>query len=907
MDFSLVSTIINIVLVATFVLSLLLGFLRGFKKSLNNLIANVVVIILAISFCGMIAKTLAGFDISFITGDDSPMTLSKILSDMFVEELSVTNEQIPATLELVTSASIGIMRLPAYLLLLIVGLIIVKPLLKLLLRVIIPIGKGKTIGFRFIALGVSFVSYVILMFFLTAPVFGILGMANHVVKEIDFDKADQKEEMSNSDNDSFEELTSGFALSIAKTVFGDEFKLQSEFTGKLIEIKTSYGTINLKNEIDHHSLLVGIIWNNIDDENKMIDNILENSEMILLGFRESELLNVTMPSIIEIVRLEASDENIDFDKLIETDWSIEKQNIVDILRALCEFADTVNIDLENPKSMLGNPNLPLALKNIGTSLNDSGVFKDVILVYLNDLVQESIISNSEELGNLAHVLDLTKLDLTKDLSTIGYILNDLYEIIFSENGEFNILNNYDVVDSLIKNVFNLSTVKNNEADIVQAIVEFTDIDVTLEQIGLKLNYDNVNWDTEINNIKSIMVDLFKLISDAGYQNLAEADLFSLIMKEENYDQTKNIVEKITKSQLIKDSLIGMISNTMSQLGLDNWKSEKLIAYELSEESHTEWAQDQILKVIELYDDMQSLINIEFESMTNKQLVDLQEKLKKINQLEIVSLDSLMPMINNALYGASLEINVLDKIYDINASGGYDSNKDEWDQEITRLIEIIKQLNNIYFNRFSIKNETYNLANVLEQMKQSYIFGNDLRNDGDVTIDDNIFNVIILEILSENGLLKTPENNGFIDSIQAENDDWSRYDYSNELVIIRDYNINASIQNDTVVSQLQTSEIAKKYFDIAGTINEKIANISFDYNGNIITLKDYINSGQPLTNDQLYERNWKHEIDDLNRLIEGFNSGFGGDFTTALVIVAYSNKGTLASEAANEICDIVFQQ
>ena len=29
-----------------------------------------------------------------------------------------------------------------------------------------------------------------------------------------------------------------------------------------------------------------------------------------------------------------------------------------------------------------------------------------------------------------------------------------------------------------------------------------------------------------------------------------------------------------------------------------------------------------------------------------------------------------------------------------------------------------------------------------------------------------------EILSENGLLKTPENNGFIDSIQAENDDWS---------------------------------------------------------------------------------------------------------------------------------------
>ena len=653
MDFSLVSIIVNIVLIATFVLSLLLGFLRGFKKSLNNLIANFVVIILAISFCGMIAKTLAGFDISFITGDDSPMTLSKILGDLFVEELSVTTDQIPATLELVTSASIGIMRLPAYLLLLIVGLIIVKPLLKLLLRVIIPIGKGKTIGFRFIALGISFVSYVILMFFLTAPVFGILGMANHVAKEIDFDKADQKEEMSNSDNDSFEELTSGFALSIAKTVFGDEFKLQSEFTGKLIEIKTSYGTINLKNEIDCHSLLVGIIWNNIDDENKIIDNILENSETILLGFRESELLNVTIPSIIEIVRLEASEENIDFDKLIETDWSVEKQNIVDMLRALCEFVDTVNIDLENPKSMLGNPNLPLALKNIGTSLNNSGVFKDVILVYLNDLVQESIISNSEELGNLAHVLDLTKLDLTKDLSTIGFILNDLYEIMFSENGEFNILNNYDVVDSLIKNVFNLSTVKNNEADIVQAIVEFTDIDVTLEQIGLKLNYDNVNWDTEINNIKGIMVDLFKLISDAGYQNLAEADLFSLIMKEENYDQTKNIVEKITKSQLIKDSLIGMISNTMSQLGLDNWKSEKLSAYELSEESHTEWAHDQILKVIELYDDMQSLINIEFESMTNKQLVDLQEKLKMINQLEIVSLDSLMPMINNALYGASL--------------------------------------------------------------------------------------------------------------------------------------------------------------------------------------------------------------------------------------------------------------
>lgn len=904
MDYSLISMIINIVFIGTFVLSLLLGFLKGFKKSLNNLLANVVVVILAFSFCGLVARTLLNIDISFITHSDDSMNLFQTITNMLLDSYEISKKDIPAVVDFAESASLAFMRLPAYFLILLAGLIIVKPLLKLLFKSVIPIGKGKTIGFRFIALGVSFASYIILVFFLTAPLFGTIGLAKRVANNLVLNmKQEEVEDMADSDfelEEVLNEINSGIVMRIINGIFTEEYTLQAEFTGKLVEIKTQYGKINIKNEMDNHATLVGIILENLEDENKLIDEIAENQNDIIEGFEKSEILNVIMPVAVEIIRLEASDENIDFDKLVDADWSLEKQNILNILRAICEFADSVKIDFEKPQTMLSSPKLPNALKQIGEALENSGLFKDVFLVYINDLVHDALVSNEDGFEALADVIDLTKLNLKNDFENIGYILNDISKIHLLDGEEIDVLNNIASVERLITKIFNLSTIKSHESDILKIILDNSELSEMLDEMGVILKYENIDWDIEVSNIKGIIVDSLNLIRSLGYSSINSIDMFDVLADGMISGQTENIISKLASSQLIKDSLLNIIVTVMNDFELYYWKSEKLKAYGVSGNSHSQWAKEQILEVLKLNDELQKLKNIQLDKMSNAELTELGNILLKVNNLEIISLDAILPLINDALQVAGLNVSVLNKVEDYDNSNVYDANKDEWALEIPRIIDIVKQINNISFNKYSILNETYNLANVLELMKSSYVFGNDLRKDGIYTTDDNVFNTIFIKILSQNNMIRTSTNYGFIDYNLAVQDDWTRYDFCYELKVIKQFDPSDKVQSDAVISNLQSSKIAQKYFDIASTLNEKIRNIKYHYNGVTIVLSDHINNGEPFTNDDLYDRNWKNEIDDINELIRAFNVAYASTFINRLYSLASSGSSTYAASAARKI-------
>ena len=108
-----------------------------------------------------------------------------------------------------------------------------------------------------------------------------------------------------------------------------------------------------------------------------------------------------MPVVVEILRIKLNEQNIDFDQLANVNWSNEKQTIIDILRAMFEFAETTDLNFDNPDEILGNSNLPVALKNIGNTLNNSSLFKDVLLVYLNDIVKDSLSTIGEEYKSLS--------------------------------------------------------------------------------------------------------------------------------------------------------------------------------------------------------------------------------------------------------------------------------------------------------------------------------------------------------------------------------------------------------------------------------------------------------------------------------------------------------------------------
>lgn len=804
MDLSLVSTIINLVLLGTFILSMLFGFLRGFKKSVNNLIVNVIVVILAFTLSSLVVNAIINLDVSFITGDEGSVTLSEAVVNLIASNLDIDGYEIKETVELSEAIAKGVMRLPAFLIILFVGLLIVKPLVRFMLNKLIPLPSGKSISFRFIGLAVSFVSYVFIMFFITAPFFGVFGMVNQVMNVLE--KEDQPIEII----EDIDELNSGIVLGTAKTLFSEEYTSQAKLISNLMAIETSHGKISIKNELDNHLLLVGLIYQNSDDNEKLTQAILDNYEKILAGFNDSEILDVSMPVVIEILRISFKDENINFDKLSNVNWTNEKQTLIGLLSAIFEFAETIDLNFEKPEEILGNPNLPVALKNIGETLNNSGLFKEVLLVYLNDVVKDAIKNSGEEYQALADIIDLTKLDLAHDFEIIGLILNDIYDIAISSEDKFNILDNIDVIERLIPNIFSLGTIKNNEQKIIEFIIDISNVQEILDEMGIKLNFENVIWETEIDIFTDVIVDILKLIKKSGATSIENTDVVGLLTNESYRSDATLIIEKIVESKLLGDSIILIISTAMSNINLDSWKSEKLIAYTNNPSDYVLWAKDELLKVIELYSMLDRLTTLNFESMSNDELDQLENDLLEINKLEIISLDNIIPNINNALSDAGFEVQLLDSVYDRNYSGGLDANKDEWAAEIPVLIDIVNGINNINFDDKSIANSYAELGTILEDMKTSYIFGNDLRGDGNYTTDDDVFNDIVIEIFTDNGLIKTPSNHGFIDENKAKNDDWSSYNYVQELQYLAYFNPEYSTQPSYILTILNSSQIYQNY-------------------------------------------------------------------------------------------------
>ena len=894
MDLSLISTIINIALLATFIISLLFGYLRGFKKSVNNLIANVVIIVFALCFSGLIANLLVNMDISFITGESGSVTLTETIADLILSNVDASSRDVKNTIELVEALAVGVMRLPAFMILLLIEFIAIKPLLKLALK-LLPLPAGKTLSFRFIGMGVAFFSYIIIMFFFTAPIFGVLGMANQVGNIIETKEKNESIEIF----EELDELNKGIVLGTASALFSEEYTMQAKFTSSLMAVETESGSFRIKNELDNHQLLASIVFQHMEDNDALIQAIMDNYEEILNGFRESEILDIGMPVVIEILRIEMKDDKIDFDDLMNVNWSKEKLNLINLLSAVFEFVESVELNFEKPEEILGSPNLPDALMKVGETLNNSGLFKEVLLVYLNDVVKEAIENSGEDFVSLAEIIDLTKLDLSKDFQKIGFILNDVYKIVLENNGtlkvlenidmverlitnifslntikgnegqiiefifglinfdstmdeiglvinydninwdyeievftdvivdiltimknsgsvdiqnaKFNVLQNIMDVERLIKNIFNLSIIKGNEEKLIDYLIETVDLDSALDEIGLKLNYDNVNWDAERELFTNVLIDILKLMKKSGYETIKGINFIELLTNKNNKDDAANIISQLADSALFADSIVLIISNIMDELDLNDWKSEKLIECEKTPELYSKWAKDEILKVLDLYDKLESLTDLTMEDMTTDQLNNLKNNLKDINELEIVSLDNILPLINRLLGDVGINVQVMDKIYDQNNSSQLDGNKDEWDAEIDTLIEIVDIVNGMTFDNNAIKNNYSTVAEVLELMKISAIFGNDLRGDGYYTTDDNIFNEIILDIFTENGLIKDGFNHGFIDYTTAKYDDWTRYDYVFELSCLSHFNTNLATQTPTALAYLQESEIFQEYY------------------------------------------------------------------------------------------------
>ena len=174
--------IVNLSLWGLLILSLLFGFLRGFRRNVSRLIATIVSIILAFIFTGIVSKLLGVINIGGIVGDGTHKTVLDFLIELVCENLGIeTLAADSAIRELVGSLAEAILRLPAYLILLLICLLIIRPILSLIFRKIFVFLNFKGIGMRFAGMGIALVTHALVFFFTTSIIFGAKGILQQVL------------------------------------------------------------------------------------------------------------------------------------------------------------------------------------------------------------------------------------------------------------------------------------------------------------------------------------------------------------------------------------------------------------------------------------------------------------------------------------------------------------------------------------------------------------------------------------------------------------------------------------------------------------------------------------------------------------------------------------------------------
>ena len=788
---------------------------------------------------------------------------------------------------------------------------------------------------------------------------------------------------------------------------------------------------------------------------------------------KSEILNIVMPPLFEVIEITMPDVNIDFEQLKEINWKEEKENILHVVESVMDLLYESEFEFENPKEILGNTQLSYYLGEIGKTLDQSKLIKDVLFAYLNDVLQDTLkTSLPEEMQPLLSVLDLTKIDLTNDLTIVGNVLNNLYTLKILDGEEIDFIGEREAVVNLIKLAFNLSTIKGNEETIIKSIIEMTSLNETLADSGITINYDVENWQNEINAFTKVIENLLKLFEENGIENISEIDLQKVLMDSSENPTTTSLIEAICESEMLSTSLLELLNKLFETANLQEWESDyfksildgtveisdselkeeililldifsnakellegdienidteslKEVLYSMSnsqfikieqiisflndkvlvddsfgiekkfvdpslnkeewkveidnlvlvlnilldnnllegsasesikdwddaekisdllnalnnskifrqilpdlliqvipqEDYKTEWLESQcgikdgvnnevasieewkneIVQITEIIQKLQNinLDNLNLSTLTDEQFTSLEIVLIAMNKTKSFEIDALIPSINNIMtqYGYSEIIGVFDR----NQNG---SNEDEWEIEISRLMEITKLINEIgEVNSSSLDSSAQKIGLLLDKMETSYIFGNDVRKDGELTIDDNCFNNIIIQTFVNLDLLKTTDNlNGFIDENKAKNTDWTIYSWSEELQILNSFDTSVSIQTDDTIKALANSKIIRDFYDIASIINDKISGVKI-YISTIDTtlyLADYVNGGKPLENNQLSTRNWSKEIDDMNTIISIFTSGNIDEFKVGIDTLIANSEGTLAVETATNI-------
>ena len=553
----IIGIIFNVFFLFILVLMMGFGFLFGMWRKLRSFGGLLLGVILLIILMNPIANGIVNTELPFIDKSITGLVVEVISQEVASGAVIAEDGELAL---LCSSIALSVTKI----IVLFVGMLVVFAVVVPLNLIIVRIAAGrdkhrKNIGIRFAGMGIAAAEVIIGFFLITLPILGTTSLVmsyEDILRESE-DTAEIIEVVEVIDNVIPNKITK---------IFGEKAPVNA--LGALTKAKNKNGTINIYKEVcNAKPVLKVVLESNSKYEGDFLLAAINNKEELLEFIKNTNILETFMPAALEILEATDSLEGIDIDELKKIDFATDKVYLADMLSVLFDFIEETELDFDNPETILGNENLPNALKGLGEALKDTS-FLDLLLGLLQDTLDEALASG-DDLGALAEILDVTKIEkqnLSNDLYQLGIIANSIYNVgILEENAD--LLAKPEELKKLINAVLDFSLVKGNESEIIDMLLEMSDLKSSLSELGINIKYDNIDWNEEKQNLINI-VDAFINI----HNNINDFDMSNF--DEYLSDDTKRqyifeLINSLTKSSLIgEEFVIEIINNVVSDSSIN---------------------------------------------------------------------------------------------------------------------------------------------------------------------------------------------------------------------------------------------------------------------------------------------------------------------------------------------------
>lgn len=315
---------------------------------------------------------------------------------------------------------------------------------------------------------------------------------------------------------------------------------------------------------------------NTPENKQAIENIILNLFNITLIRGHEEALVRTLLSLEMIKQYVSVD---DLFTGVEINWADEPQKIADIVVSVIPLITLKEMNFEQIISDKET------IKEIVASVAKSDLIRKAGIALLANLYEkESTKEDSMIPEELKSILDFDKLksltgeEFAGELNNLVEILYDLKEmnILFAEEGASIDLSNEELLTDIVERVFDICLIDGNESNILDFLLNKFELNSMLEEYGITLEFDDVNWDTEPAKLAKVVTAISKLgngdITSIDFSTILEVDPVTGERNQETIKQISNALDAFNDSQIFEpiifDLIDVLISNVASDLEFD---------------------------------------------------------------------------------------------------------------------------------------------------------------------------------------------------------------------------------------------------------------------------------------------------------------------------------------------------